>query len=80
MTEERLYETLKIFFWEKKCLPAVSRDYSGHHQISFSILEHKGDNNFRTERKGISFGVQSTFVTTQEGDGVVVVLDYLSNG
>ena len=57
MTGEQIYETVNKFLWDKKCLTAVSRAYAGYHQIYCAILEHKGDNNYLTERKGIIFGV-----------------------
>ena len=44
------------------------------------MLEHKGENNYLTGRKGLSLGVWSRFITTPEGDGVMVVPGNLSDG
>ena len=74
------YETLKNVLWEKKCLPEVSRAYVGLHKISCAILEHKGDKNYPTDRKGTRFGFRSKFVTTSEGDVVMVVHEPLDDG
>ena len=80
LTGGQLYNTVNNVFWDNKFLPSVSRAYSGQHQISCTIFEHKSDNNYLTERKGISFGVRIIFVTTPEGDGVVMVPEPLYGG
>ena len=80
MTRERIYEKVNNVFWEKKGLTVVSRANAGHQQISCAILEHKGDNNYPTEREGKSFGFRSILFTTPKSDVMMVVPEPLSDG
>ena len=80
MNRESIYETFKNILWEKKCPTTVSCDYANHHQILCAILEDKGEKNYPTDRKGTIFGFRSKFVTTSEGDVVIVVHEPLDDG
>lgn len=80
MQGEELNQTVSKIFNDQKILPAISRSYAGHHQIPCAIIEYNGDNNYLSERKGMHFGVRSRFVTTPEGDGVMVVPEPLAAG
>lgn len=73
-------DILALLGISRKILPAIARAYAGHHQIPCAIIEHGGDNNYLTERQGMHFGVRSRFITTPEGDGVMVVPEPLAKG
>ena len=72
------------FGWLKKVwhnsdnLPALSRAYTGHHQILCAGLECDGDSYYLSERKGISFGVRKTYMTAADGEGVMLVPEHVA--
>ena len=68
---------MKNVFSDNKLLLDVSHAYVVHQKILYAILGHKDENKYLTERKGKRFGAQSRFVTTPEGDVVMVVLEPL---
>ena len=73
MRGEELYETVKKIWNDKSNLPALARAYSAHHQIVCAMLESNGGNDYLRERKGLSFGVRKAFMTTEDGEGVILV-------
>ena len=69
-----MYQKVQRVFWDKTFIPAISCAYAGHYKISCKILHYWGDNNYLSERQGMSCRVCKLFMTTPEGDG------YISNG
>ena len=67
---EELNKSVMIIFNDKEKLPAMSRGFSGHHQVVCSLLEHNGNNTYLKEKRGTSFGVRRHFVENEEKDGV----------
>ena len=70
---EELYSTVKAVWDDPRHCIAMSRAFAGHWQIVCSILTHEGDNNYLSDRGGLSFGVRKMFVADAEGIGVVPV-------
>ena len=70
---EQLNQTVMKVWQDKKNLHAIARAFAAHHQIVNSIIKHKGDNNFLTEKGGLTFGIRRMYVRNEEGDGVVPV-------
>ena len=70
--DELLKSVMKIWVDERN-LPAISRSFSGHCQMIVAILDNKGGNNYLSERGGISFGIHKCFMTSSEGDDVIMV-------
>jgi len=54
-------------------MAALARAYSDHHQIVCAMLESNGGNDYLRERKGLNFGVRKAFMTTEDGEGVMLV-------
>ena len=52
---------------------AMSRAFAGHFQVVCAILENNGDNNFLSDKQGLSFGIRKMFVADQDGKGVIPV-------
>ena len=70
---EQLYQTVKSVWENPSNYAAMARAFAGHSQIVLSILHHKGDNNYLSEKGGLSFGIRRTFVTDAEGNGIIPV-------
>ena len=70
---EQLYQTVKSVWENPSNYAAMAREFAGHSQIVLSILHHKGDNNYLSEKGGLSFGIRRTFVTDAEGNGIIPV-------
>ena len=52
----------------------MAQAFAGHSQIVLAILANKGNNNYLSERGGLSFGIRRTFCSDLEGgDGVVPI-------
>ena len=73
MKADGLHKSMMKILADKINLPAILRSFSGHHQMVLVILDNKGDINYLSERGGISFGIRKCFMTSPEGDGVVMV-------
>ena len=73
MRGEELYESVKKVWNDRRNLPDLARSYAGHHQIVCAMLENDGGNDYLRERKGLSFGVRKAFMTTEDGEGVMLV-------
>ncbi len=73
MHGEQLHQTVMSVWEDDNHKVAMSRAFAGHTQIVISILVHKGDNKYLTEKGGLSFGIRRTFVKDSEGEGVVVI-------
>ena len=73
MRGKELYESVKKVWNDKRNLPALARSYAGHHQIVCSMLENEGRNDYLRERKGLLFGVRKAFMTTEDGEEVMLV-------
>ena len=67
-----LHKSMMKILADKINLPAILRSFSGHHQMVLGILDNKGDINNLSDLGGISFGGKC-FMTSPEGDGVVMV-------
>ena len=66
--------------WEdRKNRVAMARAFAGHPQIVSAILKYKGDNNYLSEKGGLSFGICKTFIPDQSGEGVIPVESGPSN-
>ena len=52
----------------------MARAFADHHQIVCSIMEHKGDNTYLSNKGGLSFGLRKLYVSVIEGNGVVLVV------
>ena len=72
---EELHETVKKVWNDKSNLPALAKAYSAHHQIVYAILDSNGGNDYLRKRKGLSFGMRKAFMTTEDGEGVMLVPD-----
>ena len=70
---EQLYKTVKSVWEDDRHRVAMARAFAGHHQIVCSILHHEGDNQYLSERGGLSFRIRKMFVADAEGVGVVPV-------
>ena len=70
---EDLNKTVMSVWNNERNHVAMSRAFAGHHQLVLSIMKHNGDNEYLTEKGGLSFGVRRTFVADQTGCGVVPV-------
>ena len=70
---KQLNQTVMKVWNESKNKQAIARAFVAHHQIVSSIIEHKGDNKFLSEKGGLTYGVRRMFVRTEEGDGVIPV-------
>ena len=70
---DELHKSVMKIWADERNLPAITRSFSGHHQMVLAILDNKGDNNYLSERGGISFGIRKCFMTSPEGDGVIMV-------
>ena len=77
---DQLIETVLRVFNDRTHLVAMGRAFAGHHQIVCAIMECKGDNNYLKERKGMSFGIRRTFVSTADGNGVQLAYDPIPVG
>lgn len=75
LKSEELHKAVMRVWEDERNLIAMSRAFSGHHQIVCAIMEHKGDNNYLKDGKGMSFGIRRTFVATQDRRGVQVGVD-----
>ena len=51
----------------------MAQVFASHSQIILAILANKGNNNYLSERGGLSFGIRRTFCSDLEGDGVVPI-------
>ena len=72
---EQLNETVLRVFNDRSHLVAMGRAFAGHHQVVCAIMACNGDNNYLKERKGMSFGIRRTFVSTADGNGVQLAAD-----
>ena len=70
---DELHKSVMQIWADERNLPAITRSFSGHHQMVMAILDNKGDNNYLSERGGISFGIRKKIMTSLEGDGVIMV-------
>ena len=70
---EELYKAVMEVWNNKDNNEAISRAFAGHHQIVSAVLSCKGDNNYLSDRKGLSFGVRKHYFPTEDGEGVVSV-------
>ena len=75
LSGDQIYQKDEKVFLDKNSVSDISCAYLGNHQISCDILHYGGDNKYLSERQGMGFGVWKQFMTTPEGDDVVVVPD-----
>ena len=60
--------------WDNKTNElAMARAFAGHHQIVCSIMKYNGDNNYLSEKGGLSFGIRKAYIRNEEGNGVFPV-------
>ena len=69
----KLHKSVMKIWADERDLPVIAQSFSGYHQIVLAILDNKGDSNYLSEWRGISFGVRKWFMTSPEGDGVIMV-------
>jgi len=70
---EQLNESVMKVWNDQKNIVAMSRSFAGHSQIVCSILEHKGDNKYLSEKGGLSFGVRRSYICDKDGEGVTPI-------
>lgn len=75
LNPENLHDTVERVWNEGKHLPAIARAFLGNHQVVCAILACNGGNDYLSERKGMSFGIRKSCVTTEDRDGVVLIQD-----
>ena len=73
MKGEHLNQTVMKAWEDDTNRIAMARAFAGHSQIVCAILHHNGDNNYLSQRGGLSFGIRRTFVSDPEGEGVIPV-------
>ena len=74
-----IYQKFQKFFLANNFVPDISCAYLGNHQISCTLLHYGRDNNYLSERQGMSFGAKKRFMTKPAGDDVMVVPDQMVN-
>ena len=77
---EELYRLVKKVFFNSDNLPALARAYAGHHQIVCAVLECEGGNEYLSKRKGMSFGIRKSYMTSADGEGVMMVPEPVMDG
>ena len=70
---EQLHNTVNKVWHDERNKLAMARAFAGHHQIVTSIMKHKGDNNYLSEKGGLSFGMWKVFIRNEEGGGVQLI-------
>ena len=70
---EQLYQVVQAVWNDERHWIAMARAFAGHHQIVCSILHHEGNNQYLSERGGLSFGIRKSYVADAEGVGIVPV-------
>ena len=70
---EQLHEAVMSVWNDPNNIVAMSRAFAGHSQIVCSILENNGDNNYLSDKKGLSFGIRKMFVADADGSGIIPV-------
>ena len=67
MNLEQLNRIITDKFWSKDMLLAISKGFTGHHQVVCAILDNKGGNEFLTSKGRFHFGVSRLFVANKTG-------------
>lgn len=70
---EELHDAVMKVWNDHKHTVAMSRAFAGHSQVVCAILENNGDNNYLSEKKGLSFGIRKMFVPDEDGTGIIPV-------
>ena len=70
---EELYKCVKQAWEDRKNRVVMARAFAGNTQIVSAILKHKGDNNYLSEKGGLSFGIRKTFIPDEDGEGVIAI-------
>ena len=60
--------------WDKIPAATISRAYTGHHQITLTILDNDGGNDFLHSKGGLHFGIRKIYLHLEDGTGVACVL------
>ena len=70
---EELHQAVMKVWNDPNNAIAMSRAFAGHSQIVCAILENNGDNNYLSEKKGLSFGIRKMFVADEDRTGIIPV-------
>jgi hypothetical protein len=73
MHGEQLHQTVMSVWEDGNHKVAMSHAFAGYTQIVISILLHKGDNKYLSEKVWLSFGIHHTFVKDPKGEGIAVI-------
>ena len=73
LKQEQLHSTVMKVWNNDIHKQAMARAFAAHPQIVCAIIEHNGDNNYLSEKGGLSFGIRSTYKCNEEGDGVEMI-------
>ena len=73
LRNEQLHQTVMKVWNNKSHRYAMSKAFAAHPQLVSAILEHKGDNNYLSEKGGLSFGIRRTYHRNEEGDGITLI-------
>ncbi len=67
---DQLHQTVMKVWEDKTNIISMARAFAAQPQIACAILEHEGDNDYLSEKGGLSFGVRRTYHCTEDGEGV----------
>ena len=70
---EQLHATVQKVWNNNNHRHAMAKAFAAHPQIVCAIIEHEGDNNYLTEKGGLSFGIRRTYRCNENGDGVQLI-------
>ena len=70
---EELHDAVMSVWNDPNNIVAMSRAFAGHSQIVCAILENNGNNNYLSDKKGMSFGIRKMFVPDADGSGIIPV-------
>ena len=73
LRQNQLHDTVLKVFNNNTHRYAMAKAFAAHPQIVCAIIEHDGDNNYLSEKSGLSFGIRCTYQCNEEGDGVHLI-------
>ena len=73
LRKEQLHATVQKVWNNTNHRHAMAKAFAAHPQIVCAIIEHKGDNNYLTEKGRLSFGIRRTYQCNENGDGVQLI-------
>ena len=73
LRQEELHNTVMKVWNNSNHKQAMARAFAANPQIVCAIIEHEGDNDYLSEKGGLSFGIRSTYRANEEGDGIEMI-------